>query len=63
MRPWRTWSRFAKKVAPVPAEAEAAAAAAAAGATCAEPEVAKKGKPEDAAKTADAAAKKPAAKK
>jgi large subunit ribosomal protein L25 len=45
-----------------PAEVDAAAAAAAA-ATTAEPEVAKKGKPEDAAKTADAAAKKPAAKK
>jgi large subunit ribosomal protein L25 len=40
-------------------EAEAAAAAT----TTGEPEVAKKGKPEDAAKTADAAAKKPAAKK
>jgi large subunit ribosomal protein L25 len=40
-----------------------AAAVAAAAATTAEPEVAKKGKPEDAAKTADAAAKKPAAKK
>jgi large subunit ribosomal protein L25 len=47
-----------------PAEVDAAAAAAAAAATTtAEPEVAKKGKPEDAAKTADAAAKKPAAKK
>jgi len=46
----------------VPA-AEVEAAAAAAAATTAEPEVAKKGKPEDAAKTADAAAKKPAAKK
>jgi len=46
-----------------PAEVEAAAAAAAAAATTAEPEVAKKGKPEDAAKTTDAAAKKPAAKK
>jgi large subunit ribosomal protein L25 len=44
-----------------PAEVDAAAAAAAA-ATTAEPEVAKKGKPEDAAKAADAA-KKPAAKK
>jgi large subunit ribosomal protein L25 len=43
-----------------PAEVDAAAAAA--GATTGEPEVAKKGKPEDAAKTADAA-KKPAAKK
>jgi large subunit ribosomal protein L25 len=40
-------------------EAEAAAAATATG----EPEVAKKGKPEDAAKATDAAAKKPAAKK
>jgi large subunit ribosomal protein L25 len=40
-----------------------AAAVAAAATTTAEPEVAKKGKPEDAAKTADAAAKKPAAKK
>jgi large subunit ribosomal protein L25 len=38
-------------------------AAAVAAATTGEPEVAKKGKPEDAAKTADAAAKKPAAKK
>ena len=47
-----------------PAEVEAAAAAAAvAAATTAEPEVAKKGKPEEAPKTADAAAKKPAAKK
>ncbi|HEY6850678.1 MAG TPA: 50S ribosomal protein L25 [Terracidiphilus sp.] len=44
-----------------PAEVDAAAAAAAA-ATTAEPEVAKKGKPEDAVKAADAA-KKPAAKK
>jgi large subunit ribosomal protein L25 len=43
-----------------PAEVDAAAAAAAPG--TAEPEVAKKGKPEDAAKAADAA-KKPAAKK
>ncbi|HEY1903384.1 MAG TPA: 50S ribosomal protein L25 [Terracidiphilus sp.] len=42
--------------------AEVEAAAAAAAATAAEPEVAKKGKPEDAAKAADAA-KKPAAKK
>jgi len=40
-----------------------AAAVAAAATTTGEPEVAKKGKPEDAAKTADAAAKKPAAKK
>jgi len=46
-----------------PAEVDAAAAAAAAAATTAEPEVAKKGKPEDAAKAGDAAAKKPAAKK
>ena len=52
-----------REEAPTAAEAEAAAAAAAAAATTAEPEVAKKGKPEDAAKTADAAAKKPAAKK
>jgi len=37
--------------------------AAVAAATTAEPEVAKKGKPEDAAKAGDAAAKKPAAKK
>jgi len=51
-----------REEAPTAAEAEVAAAAAAA-ATPAEPEVAKKGKPEDAAKTADAAAKKPAAKK
>jgi large subunit ribosomal protein L25 len=42
---------------------EVDAAAVAAAVTTAEPEVAKKGKPEDAAKTADAAAKKPAAKK
>jgi large subunit ribosomal protein L25 len=48
-----------EEVAPA-AEVEAAAAAAA---TTAEPEVAKKGKPEDAAKAADAGAKKPAAKK
>jgi large subunit ribosomal protein L25 len=47
----------------VVAAPEVDAAAAAAAATTAEPEVAKKGKPEDAAKTADAAAKKPAAKK
>jgi large subunit ribosomal protein L25 len=51
-----------REEAATPAEVDAAAAAAAAGATSAEPEVAKKGKPEDAAKTADAA-KKPAAKK
>jgi large subunit ribosomal protein L25 len=50
-----------EEVAPV-AEVDAAAAAAAA-TTTAEPEVAKKGKPEDAAKAADAGAKKPAAKK
>lgn len=50
-----------REEAATPAEVDAAAAAAAA-ATTAEPEVAKKGKPEDAAKTADAA-KKPAAKK
>jgi large subunit ribosomal protein L25 len=49
-----------REEAATPAEVDAAAAAAAA--TTAEPEVAKKGKPEDAAKTADAA-KKPAAKK
>ena len=49
-----------REEAPTAAEAEVAAAAAAA-ATAAEPEVAKKGKPEEAAKTADA--KKPAAKK
>jgi large subunit ribosomal protein L25 len=52
-----------REEAATPAEVDAAAAAAAAAATTAEPEVAKKGKPEDAAKTADAAAKKPAAKK
>ncbi len=52
-----------REEAPTAAEVEvAAAAAAAAAATTAEPEVAKKGKPEDAAKTAEAA-KKPAAKK
>ncbi|MDR3773699.1 MAG: 50S ribosomal protein L25 [Terracidiphilus sp.] len=52
-----------REEAPTAAEAEiAAAAAAAAAATTAEPEVAKKGKPEEAAKTAEAA-KKPAAKK
>ena len=45
-----------------PATAAEVDAAAAAAATAAEPEVAKKGKPEDAAKAADAA-KKPAAKK
>jgi large subunit ribosomal protein L25 len=49
-----------REEAATPAEVDAAAAAAAA--TAAEPEVAKKGKPEDAAKAADAA-KKPAAKK
>jgi large subunit ribosomal protein L25 len=53
-----------REEAPTAAEAEvAAAAAAAAAAAPTEPEVAKKGKPEDAVKTADAAAKKPAAKK
>ena len=51
-----------REEAATPAEVDAAAAAAAA-ATTGEPEVAKKGKPEDAAKTADAGAKKPAAKK
>ena len=51
-----------REEAPTAAEAELAAAAAAA-ATAAEPEVAKKGKPEDAAKAADAGAKKPVAKK
>jgi large subunit ribosomal protein L25 len=54
-----------EEVAPV-AEVDAAAAAAAAtaeAATTAEPEVAKKGKPEEAAKAADTGAKKPAAKK
>ena len=50
-----------REEAATPAEVDAAAAAAAT--TTAEPEVAKKGKPEDAAKTADAAAKKPAAEK
>src|ERR1035438_2206952 len=49
-----------REEAPTAAEAQVAAAAAAA-ATAAEPEVAKKGKPEEAAKAADA--KKPAAKK
>jgi large subunit ribosomal protein L25 len=49
-----------REEAATPAEVDAAAAAAAA--TTAEPEVAKKGKPEDAAKAGDAA-KKPAAKK
>jgi large subunit ribosomal protein L25 len=48
-----------REEAATPAEVDAAAAAAA---TAAEPEVAKKGKPEDAAKAGDAA-KKPAAKK
>ena len=54
-----------EEVAPVAEAVEGAAAAAVAGEGAAptEPEVAKKGKPEDAAKTADAAAKKPAAKK
>ena len=50
-----------REEAPTAAEVEVAAAAAAAAA--AEPEVAKKGKPEEAAKAADAGAKKPAAKK
>jgi large subunit ribosomal protein L25 len=44
-------------------EVDAAAAAAAAATTSAEPEVAKKGKPEDAAKKPEAGAKKPEAKK
>ncbi len=48
-----------REEAPTPAEVEAAATAAATAATAAEPEVAKKGKPEDAA----AAGKKPEAKK
>jgi large subunit ribosomal protein L25 len=52
-----------REEAPTAAEVEAAATAAATAATAAEPEVAKKGKPEDAAKAADAGAKKPAAKK
>jgi len=52
-----------REEAPTAAETEAAATAAAVAATGAEPEVAKKGKPEDAAKVADAGAKKPAAKK
>jgi len=52
-----------REEAPTAAEAEVAAATAAAAASAAEPEVAKKGKPEDAAKAGDAAAKKPAAKK
>jgi large subunit ribosomal protein L25 len=52
-----------REEAPTAAETEAAATAAAAAATAAEPEVAKKGKPEDAAKKPDAAAKKPEAKK
>ena len=53
-----------EEVAPV-AEVDAAAVAAAAaeGAATAEPEVAKKGKPEDAAKKPEAGAKKPEAKK
>jgi large subunit ribosomal protein L25 len=49
-----------REEAPTAAETVAAASAAAA---ATEPEVAKKGKPEDAAKAADAGAKKPAAKK
>jgi large subunit ribosomal protein L25 len=52
-----------REEAPTAAEVEAAATAAATAATAAEPEVAKKGKPEDSAKAADAGAKKPAAKK
>ena len=57
-----------REEAPTAAELELAAAAAAAAAeagavTTAEPEVAKKGKPEDADKKADAGAKKPEAKK
>ena len=52
-----------REEAPTAAEVEAAATAAATAATAAEPEVAKKGKPEDAAKAPDAGAKKPAAKK
>jgi large subunit ribosomal protein L25 len=52
-----------REEAPTAAEAEVAAATAAAAASAAEPEIAKKGKPEDAAKAGDAAAKKPAAKK
>ncbi len=51
-----------REEAPTAAETEAAAVAAATAATAAEPAVAKKGKPEAAAKTADAAAKQPAAK-
>jgi large subunit ribosomal protein L25 len=50
-----------REEAPTPAEVEAAATAAATAATAAEPEVAKKGKPEDAAKKPEA--KKPEAKK
>ena len=53
-----------REEAPTAAETEAAATAAAAAATAAEPEVAKKGKTDDAAKKPDAAAaKKPEAKK
>jgi large subunit ribosomal protein L25 len=52
-----------REEAPTAAETEAAATAAAVAATAASPEVAKKGKPEDATKAADAGAKKPAAKK
>ena len=52
-----------REEAPTAAETEAAATAAAAAATAAEPDAKKGGKPEDAAKTADAGAKKPAAKK
>jgi large subunit ribosomal protein L25 len=52
-----------REEAPTAAETEAAATAAATAATAAEPEVAKKGKPEDAAKKPEAGAKKPDAKK
>jgi len=52
-----------REEAPTAAETEVAAVNAAIAASAAEPEVAKKGKPDDAAKTADAGAKKPAAKK
>ena len=51
-----------REEAPTAAETEAAATRGG-GNSAAEPEVAKKGKPEDAAKAADAGAKKPAAKK
>jgi len=52
-----------REEAPTAAETEVAAVNAAIAASAAEPEVAKKCKPDDAAKTADAGAKKPAAKK